>query len=1057
MLDRRSSDGRDAEIYRVVGGRRQIFNAVHATEAFLYRLAALSVRRARELFPDALTVKVHFTVPAYESDDRDAAGAMGESGRYREHLKAAVRGFMDRPEFSQVEFRVVTGDRQWLYEPYGVYYYYAALESRIPLREAGATYLILDMGGSTTDLAVVQVNKRGTEFQQYPTCASIKLGGIHFDRFLLDRLSLRPFRGSAAERDEVLATIEEAKIAVSNGQAEAQFTIAKRKVTLTRAALEEALADFWTRGKDKTSLRGEIRAFLSRVREKAAQHRLFHAFDTFSGVFLAGGSTQLPGIRGLIQEELTALGMLPPRGGEFATPAPEVQPGSVTALGLAAETARFDPLERATAVYAHISDDVGVAYRFNLRGAARPAKDETLLYSKSFLDAEAALDGWICTPLSTSGKEAYERVPLPGNRVPKHVRVQLRNDAETEYQHDEVLPVSAMSPVDRDVPLEVCLRNHFKVVADGDGVRVKPIMVLHETGPGASRKPIRLRREDEGKSHVRMSYDVSLKPAPVAGDVHICIDFGMSNTSVALMAPGRDFPETATDLEVFAIGHGRVPAKKIVLPGPVVVALPDPLPLEPVEPQRQEPVVAPATADVAPLGSGIQGQADSLQLRTVLQEALRAGLAVSLEAAREAATAAVRGEVDAMERVLGRAFTELRAGLAADRSAGVAGSAVETARVPHPMERVEEEWLADSPLQLPRVPEDRFARLKSRPMPDSVEERFRAFLADVHPSLQYEPEVIRAVLSECESEGSRLVVLAGPPGTGKSRLVQVLAEFYNQTLLPEALTCFYLLQPVSPSWYSPASLQGGYSEVEGRFRETPFLSHLLRAQVHYEECVRNETQPRLSFICLDEFNLAHPEQYLADILSRMEADAESPQRVLTLCRRSEVPGLEKDITVRLTPNLKLFATLNVDASTHMLSPKILDRSHFVRLRPTLPALQRVAEQLSEMRTVAWFHASFVKLLPGLVSLCEEANTPIGYRALEQAYRYAAFCQPQDVDSVVDSALCSFLLSRLPAVFAVGSRGYGQQVTKFKDTCTGRYPSAANLLRRVAEGLPGQAV
>src|SRR3712207_2855904 len=28
MLDRRSSEGRDAEIYRIVGGRRQIFNAV---------------------------------------------------------------------------------------------------------------------------------------------------------------------------------------------------------------------------------------------------------------------------------------------------------------------------------------------------------------------------------------------------------------------------------------------------------------------------------------------------------------------------------------------------------------------------------------------------------------------------------------------------------------------------------------------------------------------------------------------------------------------------------------------------------------------------------------------------------------------------------------------------------------------------------------------------------------------------------------------------------------------------------------------------------------------
>jgi molecular chaperone DnaK (HSP70) len=1061
MLDRRSSEGKDAEVYRIVGGRRQFFNAIHAAEVFLYRLAAISVQRAKEIFPDAATIKVHFTVPAYQADDQDTAGAQGESERFREHLRSAVRGFAAAPEFENVEFRVVTGDRQWLYEPYGVYYYYSAMESQIPLREAGATYLILDMGGSTTDLAVVQVNKRGSEFQQYPTCASIKQGGVHFDQFILDRLTSAPFRGSAAERDQALSTVEEAKIAISNGAPEAELTIGKRKVSLTRSALDAALADFWVKGSNRVSLQREIRAFLQHVRDKAAQHRLFHEFDTFSGVFLAGGSTQLPRFQEIVRAELVALGMLSEATTAFATPAAGVQPGSVTSLGLAAETAQFDPLDRATAVYAHISDDTGAAYQFSLRGDAKRLENgETMLFKSDMFGPKAELEGWVNTWQAPDGKEAYSRIRLPGDRVPRHLRVRLRNDAETEYQQDEIIPVEVLSPVVRDIPLEVSLRNQFKFFADGEGVRIKPAILLHEVGPRASKKSIRLRREGETSSRVRVSYDVSLKPAPVAGDIHICIDFGMSNTSVALMAPGRDFPRDAGDLEIFTIGRDQPEPPK---PEVGEILKPDPLP--PVDtvlipPQDPEllPILAEAVeymASSAAHGDGgltPQTAAQTFELRMWVE----AALAATTVAAREAAAAAVHGETVVLERVLNTTVSELKAGLVAALSP--AASVVEPRkRLPHPMDRVEEEWLADSPLQRPRVPEDQTARLRPGPVADGVEERFQRFLSDVYPSLQFEPEVVRAVLAECESDESRLIVLAGPPGTGKSQLVHVLAEFYNQTLIEEELTRFYLLQPVSPSWYSPASLQGGYSEVEGRFRETPFLTHLLQTQLHYEECVRTGTQPRLSFVCLDEFNLAQPEQYLADILSRMEAKLGSPQRVLTLCRGCDVPGLEKDITVRLTPNLKLFATLNVDASTHLLSPKVLDRSHFIRLRPSLSGLQQASKRLSQDRKVPWFHTPFAKLLPDLFTLFEEANAPIGYRALDQGYRYAAFCRPTEVDSVVDEVLCSFLLTRLPAVYAVGSRGYGQEVKKMSDICKTRYPRAGQVLRRVSEGVPGQSV
>lgn len=1069
MLDQRSSEGRSAEVHRVVSGRQQIFNPVHAAEVYLYRVASSSIRRAREIFPDAASLKVHFTVPAYDNEEKDRRHAKATSERYRDHLRAAVRAFADCPEFSDVEFRLASRKRskQWLYEPYGVYYYYAALEERIPVRKAGATYLILDMGGSTTDLAVVQVNKRGTEFQQYPTCTSIEIGGTHFDRFLLERLTGRAFRGSASDLEEALAQVENAKIKIADGAEQAQVSMPKRRYTLTRAALEVALTDFWTKGSGGKSLQKEIQAFIRTVQANTKQHRWINTFDAFSGIFLAGGSAQLPRLQTLIEQELTALGVLGESCTAFAMPDEGVHPSSVTALGLAAEVARFDPLERATEVFTHISDDIGTTYTFSLRGLGEPLDiAETLVYSRALLHSRAVTtDGWVNVRHTPDGKEEYSRVRVSGNRVPRYLRIRLRNDLEEEYQHDDIVPVTHFSPVAPNSPLWASFSNHFKLLPDAEGVRIKPILLMHE-GSGADAKTIRLRRADKNSPHTRPNYDVSLKPGAVDGDVHICIDFGMSNTSVALMAPGRTFPKV-DDLQVFTISAGPAARPSVALPGVVIVRPPETPEVVAPPVKSVAPGTEPAPTGTANLPAPAPGAVEALvaaeiaRLERWIEEELGAA-SRSGTPSPEAIVGAIRSETDALERVLARTVDELKTelvmALAEVGSRSAAPPVPVAAKVTHPSDRLMEEWLAGSPLQEPCTEADLTAKLGGGgDVPASLEERFVRFLAMQYPDVHYEPHVIRAVLAECESDGSRLVVLAGPPGTGKSQLVRLLAEFYNQTLSTEALDRLYLLQPVSPSWYSPASLQGGYSEVEGRFRETPFLTHLLRAELHYDECARANTAPRLSFVCLDEFNLAQPEQYLADILSRMEAPVQSPQRILTLCRCNDAPGLERDITARLTPNLKIFATINVDSSTHFLSPKVLDRSHFVRLCPTVEGLQKVAGSLAARHKVTWFHGPFVKLLKELHGLAEEARTPLGYRALEQVYRFAEFCPPNDVAAVLDQALCSFVLSRLPGVFAVNTPDYRKRLEAMERTCRdAHYPSASRILRRIGEGLPGQA-
>ncbi|MCX2781095.1 McrB family protein [Microbulbifer thermotolerans] len=226
-----------------------------------------------------------------------------------------------------------------------------------------------------------------------------------------------------------------------------------------------------------------------------------------------------------------------------------------------------------------------------------------------------------------------------------------------------------------------------------------------------------------------------------------------------------------------------------------------------------------------------------------------------------------------------------------------------------------------------------------------------------------------------------LVILAGDSGSGKTNLVKSFAE---------AVGGKSIIIPVKPNWTSAEDLLGYYNPLEQKYLTTPFLDALF-------EAARNPSIPY--FICLDEMNLARVEYYFADFLSLLEDRTKAPQihlysdsetenlisevrnflsliddaksklekadlaSFLDLLRDEELNAklhelcgfregdsllkyhaqLRKIMSSYLnTPskfefpaNVRIIGAINVDETTHYLSPKILDRVHIMRFSSPL--------------------------------------------------------------------------------------------------------------------------
>lgn len=226
-----------------------------------------------------------------------------------------------------------------------------------------------------------------------------------------------------------------------------------------------------------------------------------------------------------------------------------------------------------------------------------------------------------------------------------------------------------------------------------------------------------------------------------------------------------------------------------------------------------------------------------------------------------------------------------------------------------------------------------------------------------------------------------LIVLAGDSGSGKTNLVKSFAK---------AVGGEAIIIPVKPNWTSAEDLLGYYNPLESSYLSTKFLDALIEAQ-------KNPHIPY--FICLDEMNLARVEYYFADFLSLLEERDEQPviqlfsstegdvlaselSNFVSLVNDTSIKVKKDEITsfidvltdedfnsklhevcgfkdgesllkyhsslkkminsflntpssISLPKNVRIIGAINVDETTHYLSPKILDRAHVMKFSSPL--------------------------------------------------------------------------------------------------------------------------
>ena len=152
----------------------------------------------------------------------------------------------------------------------------------------------------------------------------------------------------------------------------------------------------------------------------------------------------------------------------------------------------------------------------------------------------------------------------------------------------------------------------------------------------------------------------------------------------------------------------------------------------------------------------------------------------------------------------------------------------------------------------------------------------------------------------------------------------------------------HLFLSVRPDWKDSKQLLGFYNPLTHSYEPTPLFDFILNAIENYKT---HQKEAAPYFLILDEMNLAHVEYYFSDFLSVLESGrnkdgftregikvkvGEENEKNEKNYKKLKALGVEIDgngyLKLQLPPNFYIIGTVNIDETTSMFSPKVLDRA-----------------------------------------------------------------------------------------------------------------------------------
>lgn len=189
-------------------------------------------------------------------------------------------------------------------------------------------------------------------------------------------------------------------------------------------------------------------------------------------------------------------------------------------------------------------------------------------------------------------------------------------------------------------------------------------------------------------------------------------------------------------------------------------------------------------------------------------------------------------------------------------------------------------------------------------LPELIDRFIKYSASQLH--LYYTKEIIARFFAGMAT--SKVLILEGISGTGKTSLPYVMGKFFNKETS---------IISVQPSWRDRAELLGYLNEFTKKFNETDFLKAVYQAG--YSD--------KPNFIVLDEMNLARIEYYFAEFLSVMEMpDVHEWKIDLVPASEPSDPKLLINGKLFINQNTWFIGTANKDDSTFTITDKVYDRA-----------------------------------------------------------------------------------------------------------------------------------